>query len=88
MATYYDVWEDHGVPIKPKNGKVFQLDELQELVGGFIEMIPLTNKMIAVVNEEGSLVDNPRSNFAATSDNKLSFCLFGSVLVAPLSMLE
>lgn len=41
--------------VAPKNGKDYQLEELQEYVGGYIEIIRLTPKQILVINEEGKL---------------------------------
>ena len=38
---------------KPKNGKYFTLKELQNIVGGYIEMVYLPDNMIMVVNEDG-----------------------------------
>jgi len=49
------------IEIEPKNGKDFDLAEMQEIVGGYIEIVFLginkeTKKpMILVVNEEGKL---------------------------------
>ncbi len=41
--------------VKPKNGKSFSLKELQEFVGGLIEIVPLPSGKEIVVNEEGKL---------------------------------
>lgn len=51
--------------VQPKNGKFFELEELQKVVGGYIEIINLCNDQIMVVNEEGKLEDLPY-NFIAT----------------------
>ena len=37
----------------PANGRDFTLEELQESVGGYIEIIDLTPKTIMIVNEDG-----------------------------------
>ncbi len=40
--------------ISPRNGKEFELEELQKMVGGYIEVVrPLTGKGFLVLNEEG-----------------------------------
>lgn len=39
--------------ISPKNGEYFELEELQDYVKGYIEIINLHNGQILVVNEEG-----------------------------------
>lgn len=46
--------------VGPKNGKDFQLEELQAVVGGYIECLPLAGtKEIMTVNEEGKLQGLP-----------------------------
>ena len=37
----------------PKNGSDFELKELQDVVGGLIELVPLTNGKLLIVDEEG-----------------------------------
>lgn len=39
--------------IEPKNGSDFSLEELQEIVRGYIEILPLDDDEIIVLNEEG-----------------------------------
>ena len=50
--------------VQPKNGKFFELEELQKVVGGYIEIIDLGNDQLMVVNEEGKLEDVPYNFFA------------------------
>lgn len=38
---------------EPANRKFFELEELQEVVGGYIELVELPDDMLMVVNEEG-----------------------------------
>ena len=45
--------------LQPKNGKFFELEELQKVVGGYIEIIDLGNDKLMVVNEEGKLEELP-----------------------------
>lgn len=45
--------------VQPKNGKYFVLKEMQEIVGGYIEIIHLGNDKLMVVNEEGKLEGLP-----------------------------
>ena len=40
---------------EPKNGSDYQLEELQAIVSGFIEVVPIGEKHLMVVNEEGKL---------------------------------
>lgn len=41
------------VEVTPQNGTDFQFEELQKIVGGYIEVLRLTGKAIMVANEEG-----------------------------------
>lgn len=71
--------------IKPKNGKDFQLEELQSIVGGYIEIINLdaTNRLM-VVDEEGKLKNKPYNELATTiirSETLLLDVVVGDVLV-------
>jgi hypothetical protein len=47
------------IDVKPNNGTDFSLEELQEIVGGFIEVVSLMDNEIMVINEEGKLIDLP-----------------------------
>ena len=44
------------VPVEPKNGTDFQLDELQQIVGGYVQLFPLANEAgeVMVMNEDGN----------------------------------
>jgi hypothetical protein len=50
--------------VQPANGTDFQLDELQAIVQGHIEIVPLPDGRIMVINEEGRLLDLPRNEQA------------------------
>jgi hypothetical protein len=48
------------IEVKPENGTDFSLEELQEIVGGYIETVPTYKRgEILVVNEEGKLLGLP-----------------------------
>ena len=53
------------VELNPKNGTDFSLEELQKIVGGYIEIVNLNEEYIMVVNEEGKLLGLP-ANPSAT----------------------
>ena len=54
------------VEVQPKNGKKFSLKELQEYVGGYIELITLPNtNEYMVINEEGKIMNLPENGFAS-----------------------
>lgn len=50
----YLITEKCGVSqVAPKRGREFQLEEIQRYVGGYIEVVRLTDDQIMIVNEEG-----------------------------------
>lgn len=73
----------------PKNGSEYSLEELQQHVGGNIEIhhIPLTNNQwIAVLNEEGKIQNPPLpTNAMATKLLELDV-IVGRILVCPMTM--
>jgi len=58
MATIYKT-DGTVEEIQPKNRRDFKLNELQEIVDGYIEFIYLKNEMVMVVNEEGKINNLP-----------------------------
>lgn len=77
--------------IEPKNGSDFSLEELQQLVGGSIEIIPYQDEQVFVVNEEGKLSQLPYNKKAT---EKLFLAHYtndyfvGDVLICPTSMIR
>lgn len=70
--------------LQPKNNKVFTLEELKSVVGGYIEIVQLTEDYLMIINEEGKLLDLP-INVVATrvyraSRNTEDF-IVGNVLI-------
>ena len=43
-------------PVQPANGSDFTLEEMQAIVGGYIELVELDGSTTMVVNEEGKLI--------------------------------
>lgn len=78
--------------IKPENGSDFSLEEAQQAVGGFIEVVYLNDKQIMIVNEEGKFTK--KCNQAATAIGRLNRALFnfdyisGDVILCPTEMLK
>lgn len=70
------------IPVWPKNGTDFQLDELREIVGGFIEIVYLDDKKqhLMVVNEEGKLL-GLQPNVLATHLYNCNDVIVGDVLI-------
>lgn len=54
----------------PANGSVFSLKELQQAVGGYIEIVPIItgehSGKLMVVDEEGLIKSNPIPNIEAS----------------------
>ncbi|MGN1156869.1 MAG: DUF3846 domain-containing protein, partial [Agathobacter sp.] len=50
----------------PKNGRTFELEEMQKIVGGYIEIVHLNDGRLMIVNEEGLLHGLP-VNIEATN---------------------
>ena len=67
------------IETQPKNKTDFKLEELQEIVGGYIEVLTLNDEEIMVINEEGK-VDGLPLNLKATDIYALDF-IVGDVLV-------
>lgn len=79
--------------IQPKNGKCFELEELQNQVGGFIEHVGLSEEEIMVVNEEGKLMNlavNENATDIALDNEAITFWDFivGNVVICKKSELQ
>lgn len=76
---------------QPKNGSTFELEELQEVVGGYIELVRLNDGRIIVVNEEGLNLNLP-VNIEATNilrrDHSTTQYIVGNAIVCDADMVE
>ena len=76
---------------QPKNGTTFELEEIQEIVGGYIEIIRLKDGRIIVVNEEGLNLNLP-VNIEATNilrrDHSTTQYIVGTAIVCDADMIE
>lgn len=63
MARINEIIRTNGevLEVQPKNGTDFQLDELQAIVGGLIEIINIGYGEVMVVNEEGKFICEPNT---------------------------
>ena len=52
------------IEIKPDNGTDFYLEELQAIVGGYIEVVSLRDGRLIVCDEEGKLKGKDRNHKA------------------------
>ena len=75
----------------PKNGKTFELDELQGIVGGWIEIIRLKDGCIIVIDEDGKSKDKA-VNIPATNilrrDHYTTDYIVGTAIVCDADMIE
>lgn len=72
--------------ITPKNGSVFTLDELQGVVGGYIEFVYTDDDTRhVIVNEEGLITGLPYNTIASLI---VRHPLFGNVLICDKDMVE
>jgi hypothetical protein len=74
--------------VTPLNGTTFTLEEMQTLVGGYIQMIWTHDCLIGMVDEDGKLKGKPINHVATTHYRYGSHDpLVGEVLVGtPLEM--
>lgn len=98
MRAYILTYTGEQIPVMPKargeelNPQTFTLEEMQDIVGGYIQIIDLTEEVVMVMDEEGKLKEkffNPaateifRKCFPKTSD-----FIVGNVLVCESDMIE
>ena len=75
----------------PKNGKTFELTEMQEIVGGYIEPIRLNDGRMIIVDEDGKSKDKA-VNIPATNilrrDHFTTDYIVGTAIVCDADMIE
>ena len=74
MATILRVDGD-SEEVQPRNGIDFSLEELQKIVGGYIEIVKVSNRQIMVVDNEGKLKGKPV--------NLMASFLYGNPMMMP-----
>lgn len=76
--------------VVPSNGTDFQLKELQQMIGGYIEIVPAGDYDIMVLDEEGKLKGLPFNNNATLIFMNAGYCdaIVGDVLVCHTSMVK
>lgn len=73
--------------VKPKIGAIFRLEEMQKIVGGYIEVADTSDGRRLVVNEDGKLKGLPLNEKATKLYRHRAYaCIVGDVLVAPKRM--
>ena len=76
--------------IEPKNSTDFSLEELKTIVGGYIEIVPLSDERIMVVNEEGKIHRLPLNVRATCIVNGAGIAdtIVGNVLICRSEMVK
>lgn len=76
--------------VSPLKGESFKLKELQNLVGGYIETIPVATDQLMVVNEEGKLLKLPFNQKATNIalENCVVDAIVGDVLICMSNEME
>jgi hypothetical protein len=62
------------IGVTPRNGESFTLEELQDFVGGYIELVRLSEDVVMFVNEEGKLNGlhvNPKATILASAEEAI-----------------
>lgn len=75
--------------VEPANGTDFTLEELQKIVGGYIQMIKTKDGRTMVINEEGKLNNLPVNSVATERyEHGESDPVVGTVLICPPRMIK
>lgn len=80
--------------VEPENGSTYNLKELDAFVGGFIEIVYLSDEQVMVLNEEGKLNDLPFNALATKlahatfRDYSVDDYIVGDVLVCQADEIE
>lgn len=77
--------------VEPENGSTYSLKELNAFVGGYIELVYLSNGQLMVLNEEGKINDLPFNSLATALYNPHSVFqdyVVGDVLVCQQNEIE
>ncbi len=63
MAKIYKI-NGEVIEVEPKNGTDFVFEELSKIVGGYIEIVQLSEGRIMILNEDGKLHKLPFNELA------------------------
>ena len=81
-----------GIVLKaePKNGANFSLEEAQQIVGGYVEVLPLSKSQIMILNEEGKLLGLGFNHNATLAARMAGYdeVIVGDVLVCNTEMFK
>lgn len=71
------------IPVSPKKGKKFTLEEIQKMVGGYVERLKLPGRYVMLINEEGLIFKLPLNREASEIAQRP---IVGDVVVLPSGM--
>ena len=79
--------------VEPRNGEYFSLQELNNIVNGYIEIVRFRDGRIMIVNEEGcylNLAENMTATELALANSGISRddTILGNALVCPMTMVR
>lgn len=75
--------------VTPKNGEYFVLEELQAYVGGYIELVCISDDIWMYCNEEGRLEDLPVNHLVSPiAYLATGMDIRGDVILGPASVLQ
>jgi len=74
--------------VEAKNGHDFQLEELNRIVGGYIEIVRLPHNLFMVLNEQGKLIPLAMNPIASLLYGAPNDYIAGDVLVCADSAIE
>jgi len=76
----------------PENKIYFTLEEMQKMVCGYVQVVPLNEKFCLVINEEGKINGECKQNDEATKEWIKVYgdtdILFGNVLMCPVEFIN
>lgn len=91
MEAVWHKVDGTSVEVSPKNGTDFELEELQEYVGGYIEQVYLTDDVVMICNEEALILELPENVTASllvSASIRMPYHIFGDVIVCPSEMIK
>lgn len=87
MAQLYKLLDGFRIiSVQPRNKKIFSLEEVQEMIGGYVEIVYLNGDDILLCDEEGRLKLLPINSMATEKAKAMGFN--GDVLVGDVLFLK
>ena len=76
--------------VEPAEGKYFSGNELNEIVGGWFQLVPIGDGRVMVVNEEGHIHKLPKNHKAGAMLNRhdATAIIVGTVLICKAKQLR